>query len=248
MSAHTVAVFETFIDGDPDVTLTPASGDSWWFTEFYQTGDDDQVEIQYEVNQVSPARIYARYDVGDQGFGGVGIDGDVNHPHILSSNQESDTGGYEIRHVAASVVPDGTQLVLSEQIVNVNDQAIVFGIAAIIDSTDEVASVLLLEDGDPDTILVPNTDFMIRWQKIAVGATDNAGGVKLILQTITGVRTINDRTIVPSATQNFEMVIEDVGDGSCFAIMKGQQLTVQESVGAGGGAFFAAIGREYSTV
>jgi hypothetical protein len=177
----------------------------------------------------------------------VQIDGDPNHRHILSSNQESEGGGHEIRHVASSVVPDGARLVLSEDVSNVNDRAVVFGLAAIIDSTDEVASMLLLLDGDADTILVPSADFMIRWQKIAVASSDNQGGVQLILQTVAGF-TVNNRTVVPSATSSWEMVIEDVGDGSCFVIMDGQQLVVREAMGTSDWGFFAAIGREYSTV
>ncbi len=159
MSTTGYLINEEMANADPDVLLTPGTGESWWFQEMWAAGvNDDLPDVAFQVEIITGPEIVVDYNLTE-----AGVDGSTSHKHFISKYQQSAAQGWTMRCLPDVCVPDGCRIRLSINTLLSGDFWLLHGIAAIIDSTDEVSHAEIWADTDPDTILQPAANQMIRW-------------------------------------------------------------------------------------
>jgi len=250
MSSTIFFINEEMTDADPDILLTPGTGESWWFEEIWVAGvnDDDAALEDFIVEYVSDGQDLCAFQMGE-----AGVEFSTTHKHFISRYQHNAGAGFILRGLPDICVPDGCRIRLVEG-VGVNDFVIVHGIGALIDSTDEVSHAEKWTDADPDTILQPATDQMIRWEIMFIACNDNGLGLDLLLRKQTSAEPIIDAQFVftgdPTNAFDYEVWKNvdgntTIGNSVPLFIPDGYELRLQEGLNAGDFAAILFVGREY---
>ena len=254
MSTTTTLISEEFQDGDPAVTFTPATGEGFWFKEFVVTNTNRQGDVVFKVQRQAASDVLGGWTIDENG-----VVSSTTHPLFLSIYRQAASAAWEVRHLAGTFVPDGTELILSEGLFSANEFITVTGIGAIIDSTDEVAVMQLWTDGDPNITYQPALNHLIRWHAYAVIREPAIGaGLNFRLRRQVSGEVIHNVDRGPIAGAGEMQIFKDQDgvfdtgartDPSAMIIPEGYELTVTEDVFSSGDyVALMMIGREYSTV
>ena len=254
MSTTGFLINEEMANADPDVLLTPGTGESWWFEEIWVAGvNDNQTGATVKTEYVSDSSIMSSHKMD-----ALGVELSTTHKHFISRNQQTAGNGFILRGLPDLCVPDGLRLRLQEDILTTGDFTIVHAIGAVIDSTDEVSHAEKWANLDPDTILQPATDQMIRWEMWFISGSDAGVGLNVTLRKTTSNEPIIAYTFIfepdPANTDEYEVFKDADGVTAIPAnimpmfIPKGYEVLLAENMNAGDLAAILFVGREYSTL
>ena len=257
MSITGFLINEEMADLDPDILLTPGTGESWWFEELWVAGANDNAGLAaFTLEYVSDSSVVSNYVLND-----AGVNSSTAHKHFISRYQRTANTRYILRCLPDFCVPDGCRIRMTEAVDAFgSDSVIIHGIGAVIDSTDEVSHAELWQNLDPDTIIQPATGQMIRWEIMFIGCSGNAAGLNLTLRRQTTFEVVYDfgpSKFVADPTNGNDYETWKTVDGVTAIpsdvaippfISAGYELLLVEALGIGHDAAILFVGREYSAL
>ena len=257
MSTSGFLINEEMFDTDPDILLTPGTGESWWFEELWVAGANDDAGLgNFRIQYVSDSSNVAVYALN-----APGINSSTTHKHFISRYANSANSTYILRCLPDFCVPDGCRIRLEEAVDAFgSDSVIIHAIGAVIDSTDEVSHAELWQNLDPDTIIQPASGQMIRWEIMFIACSNSGFGVNLTLRRQTTneiVYSLGPNLFIGDPTNNADYETWKTVDGVTAIpsntaippfIPAGYELRLVESLGIGHDAAILFVGREYSAV